>query len=107
MFNLKAKKSLLAFVTAIVLAITGCTATHKQESTGQLIDSSAITTKVKAELLADPDVKSLPIKVKTYKSTVQLSGFVDSMQQKQRAVAIASNVPGVRSVQDSLVVKRH
>jgi len=99
------RKILLAAVLAATAALAGCASTSKQESTGQYLDSSAITTKVKANLLADPDVKSMPIKVKTYKGTVQLSGFVDSYAQKQKAIADAKSVPGVREVKDSLVVK--
>ncbi|MGE5446544.1 MAG: BON domain-containing protein [Ignavibacteriales bacterium] len=78
--------------------------THK--SVGQYIDDSAITTKVKAALLADPDVSGLDVKVKTYKGVVQLSGFVNSPQQASRAVRIAQDVDGVRKVEDKLTVKR-
>ena len=95
----------MAALFAITTALAGCASTSKQESTGQYIDSSAITTKVKANLLADKDIKALPISVETYKGTVQLSGFVDNNQQRQKAIAAAKSVPGVTSVKDSLVVK--
>ena len=87
--------------------ITGCAATAHQESTGQYLDSSALTAKVKAKFLADKSVKSLPITVNTYKNVVQLSGFVDNTFQKQRAVAIARSVPGVKQVNDAIVVKKY
>jgi len=99
------KKILLVAALAATAALAGCASTGKQESTGQYLDSSAITAKVKANLLADSDVKSMPIKVKTYKGTVQLSGFVDSDAQRQKAIEDARSVPGVREVKDSLVVK--
>lgn len=102
----------IKLVAAIAAALTSiglvsCTNTYHHESTGQFIDSAAITTKVKANLLSDKSIKSLPITVKTYKHTVQLSGFVENNYQKQRAVAIAQNVAGVENVQDSLVIKTH
>ncbi|SRR5579875_2237341 len=78
--------------------------THK--SLGQYIDDSGITTKVKAALVADPDVNGLDIKVNTYKGVVQLSGFVNSPQQASRAVQIAQDVNGVKKVEDKLTVKR-
>jgi osmotically-inducible protein OsmY len=69
------------------------------------VDSSVITTKVKTALLADPDVSGLAIEVETFKDVVQLSGFVDTKEQAQKAVEIARNVEGVRSVKNSLIVK--
>lgn len=86
-------------------SLIGCSTAPKQESTGQYIDSSVITTKVKAKLLNDPQVKSIPVTVKTYKSVVQLSGFVDNNYQKRRIVRLASEVEGVTEVEDFLVVK--
>lgn len=104
--TIKSKNTLIiAALLGITTAITGCASTSKQESTGQYIDSSAITTKVKANLVADKDIKALPISVETYKGTVQLSGFVDNDQQRQKAIAAAKSVPGVTAVKDSLVVK--
>jgi len=91
--------------------ISACAPTQHQESTGQYVDSSTITVKIKSKLLADKNVKSLPITVKTYKNTVQLSGFVDNAQQKAEAVAIANQVVNSQGgdvnyvVKDSLVVK--
>jgi len=93
----------LAFMSVALFA--GCTSMHKSESAGQFVDSSVITSKVKAKLLADDQVQSLPITVKTYKNTVQLSGFVSTPQQKIRAEAIARSVEGVEAVNDALVVK--
>lgn len=110
MIKLSSKTLLILGLTALPVvgaSLTGCTATNRQESTGQYIDSSVITTKVKAKLVADKSIKSLPITVKTYKSTVQLSGFVDNNYQKQRAVELTQSVSGVTEVQDFLVVKKY
>lgn len=99
--------SLLSVVAFGNVLLVGCVASHQQESTGQYMDSSVITTKVKARLLNDRYVKGLPITVITYKNIVQLSGFVDSMAQKQRAGMLAASVPNVISVENNLVVKKH
>lgn len=86
--------------------IASCSTAHHQESTGQFVDGTVITTKVKAKLLADEDVNGLPITVKTYKNVVQLSGFVNNNFQKNRAVALARSVEGVSAVEDSLIIKK-
>lgn len=91
---------------ASVGTLTACTNTYHQESTGQYVDSSVITTKVKSRLFADNNIKSLPITVKTYKNIVQLSGFVNTPAQRLRAMQIARNVDGVSEVQNFLVVKK-
>jgi osmotically-inducible protein OsmY len=87
--------------------LQACSAAHQQESAGQYIDSSVITTKVKAKLLRDKHLSGTSITVKTYKNTVQLSGFVKNLSQKQRAVTIAQSVEGVGEVQDALLIKKH
>lgn len=87
------------------VAVSACSSTPKQESTGEYVDSAAITTKVKAELINDPVTKAGQISVETFKDIVQLSGFVDTAASKTRAEQIARNVKGVRSVKNDLVVK--
>jgi hyperosmotically inducible protein len=72
---------------------------------GTDVDDSAITTKVKSALLADADVKSSDIKVETRKGEVQLSGFVDTQAQMDRAVAIAKGVEGVKKVDNNMSLK--
>lgn len=109
---MKTNKIAYALLFATILSsssvmLTSCASANRQESTGQYFDSSVITTKVKSKLLADKQIKSLPITVNTYKNTVQLSGFVDTRAQKARAVDIARSVVGVNYVKDSLVVKPH
>ena len=79
--------------------------TPKQESTGEYVDDSVITTKVKALLAEDDFLKSFKISVETYKGTVQLSGFVNSQQAVDKAGQIVRGVKGVRSVRNDLIVK--
>jgi len=92
-------------VLALVTFIAGCAGTSTRESTGEYIDDTTITTKVKAEIFNDPMLKVLQINVESYKGIVQLSGFVDSKQAAERATQIAGAVDGVRGVKNSLVVK--
>lgn len=89
----------------VALALTGCAATPVQESTGEYIDDTAITTKVKTNLLNDPVVSGLSINVETFKGAVQLSGFANSVLERERAEALARSVGGVRRVQNDVHVK--
>ena len=90
---------------ALISSSIGCAATTKHESTGQYVDDSAITTKVKAAIFDESSLKTLQINVKTYRAVVQLSGFVDSTQSVIKAGEVARGVTGVISVENSLVVK--
>ncbi len=109
MINLKTALTVALLTLPVVGTsfLTGCASTSHQESTGQYVDSSAITVKVKSALLANDNVKSLPITVNTYKGGVQLSGYVDNKFQKRKAGEIASHVEGVKVVQNALIVKPH
>lgn len=89
----------------LIATFAACASTPKQESTGEYVDDSVITTKVKSLLAADDFLKSFQISIETYKGTVQLSGFVDSAQASAKAVEIANSVKGVKAVENSLVVK--
>lgn len=89
----------------LITAIAACASSPKQESTGEYIDDSVITTKVKSLLAADDFLKSFEIGVETRKGVVQLSGFVDSQKTVNKAVEIARSVGGVKSVKNSLIVK--
>ena len=90
------------FIIALMLSALGCGSTPQQSSTGQFIDDSAITTKVKTGIFNEPSLKSGQITVETYKSVVQLSGFVDSAASMDKAVAIARSVQGVSSVKNDM-----
>jgi osmotically-inducible protein OsmY len=89
----------------LITVFLGCAATHKRESTGEYIDDSAITAKVKAAIFNEPTLKTLQINVETFKGVVQLSGFVDSAQSVNKAGAVAGNVKGGVSVKNDLVIK--
>ncbi len=97
--------ALLALSSGAALLPTGCSATSTRESTGEYVDDSAITTKVKAAFVRDPVVKALDVKVETFKGVVQLSGFVDTPDQKARAEQIARNMPGVQNVRNNIAIK--
>lgn len=94
------------FIAALALTLSACAGSRTQESTGQYIDDSAITSKVKTALARDPYTDALDITVETYKGVVQLSGFVDSESERRRAAQIAEAVSGVQSVRNDLRVKR-
>lgn len=100
-------KNLGKYLTALFLAVTlvsvvGCASTKHSEGTGEYIDDSAITTKVKAAIFNEPGLKSAEINVETFKGVVQLSGFVNSNADIQRAVHVARGVKGVKSVKNDM-----
>jgi osmotically-inducible protein OsmY len=96
------KMLLIGFFSLIIIA---CTASPLSESTGEYLDSSTTTTKVKASLVDELGTNGFFVKVKTYKDEVQLSGFVDTQRIKLRAGAIAAGVDGVRNVRNDIIVK--
>lgn len=99
-----ARISVLLAAVALTL-VAGCAETPKHESTGQYIDDSAITTSVKAAIFNEPMLKSMEINVETFKGRVQLSGFVSSRAQIDRAVQVAQGVKNVSSVANDMRVK--
>jgi hyperosmotically inducible protein len=90
-----------------VLAAAGCasSAPAKHQSTGEYLDDSVITTKVKAAIFNEHNLKSTEINVETYAGVVQLSGFVSSADAQNRAVLIAGRVDGVKSVTNDMHLK--
>jgi len=104
MTTLKRTMKLMACFV-LTIAFMGCAATSKHESTGQYVDDSVITTKVKTAIFKEDTLKSMQINVKTYKGVVQLSGFVDSSQNVAKAGEVARRVEDVVSVQNDLLVK--
>ena len=90
---------------ASVALFSGCAATSTQSSTGEYIDDTAITAKVKTALFQDELIKGRDISVETFKGTVQLSGFVNTSREKELAGSIAAGVKGVTSVKNSLTIK--
>jgi hypothetical protein len=101
------KHRILSFLVcvALVTVFVGCASTPTRESSGQYVDDSVITTKVKAAILDDPSLKVFQINVETFKGEVQLSGFVDSARSVSKAGEVARGVAGVKSVKNNLVVK--
>ena len=91
--------------TAMLFTTLGCASTSTKESTGQYVDDSVITTKVKSAILGEPGLKVSEIKVETFKGVVQLSGFVNSRDDINSAIKIASNVDGVKSVKNDMQLK--
>jgi hyperosmotically inducible protein len=103
-------KQLGKYISALFLAVTlvsavGCASTSKQEGTGEYVDDSVITTKVKAAILNEPELKVAEINVETFKGAVQLSGFVSSQAAANKAVEVARGVGGVKSVKNDMRIK--
>ena len=98
--------SAIKIVAIMLIAVfLGCASTPTRESTGEYIDDSTITTKVKAAIFNDPSLKVFQINVETFKGEVQLSGSVDSDQIVNKAGEVARGVGGVNSVKNDLIVK--
>ena len=97
----------LAAIAGIVFltATLGCASTATHEGTGEYVDDTVITTKVKAAILNEPSLKSAEINVETFKGVVQLSGFVSSPANETTAIAVTRNVGGVKSVKNDMRLK--
>lgn len=96
----------VAFLAALLLsALVGCASTSKQSSTGEYIDDTVITTKVKAAILEDEELKVTEINVETFKGVVQLSGFVSTQSDINKAATLARSIEGVKSVKNDMRVK--
>ncbi len=93
------------FIAMTLTSVLGCASTSKQEGTGEYVDDTVITTKVKHAILHEPSLKSAEINVETFKGIVQLSGFVSSQANINRAVEVARSVKGVKSVKDDMRLK--
>ncbi len=89
----------------LLVSLLGCASTSKREGTGEYIDDTVITSKVKTAVLAESSLSSAEINVETFKGVVQLSGFVNSRADITKAVAVARNVPGVTSVKNDMRLK--
>jgi hyperosmotically inducible protein len=93
------------FLAVLLVSMLGCASTSKHEGTGEYVDDSVITTKVKAAIFNEPSLKVAEINVETFKSVVQLSGFVSSRADMSKAVEIARGVSGVTSVKNDMRLK--
>jgi osmotically-inducible protein OsmY len=104
MTNITRRFASVAGILFMALAL-GCASTAKQEGTGEYVDDTVITTKVKAAILNEPTLKSAEINVETFKGVVQLSGFVSSQAAENKAVEVTRTVPGVKSVKNDMRLK--
>ena len=95
-----------AIALIVLLGLAACAETAHQRSTGQYVDDSTLTARVKTALIGDEQVKARNIDVDTYKGVVSLSGFVESRGEAERAVTLAQKVDGVRSVKDDMHVRQ-
>ena len=103
--TLSFKRISIALAAASLTVLMGCAATSKSEGTGQYIDDAVITTKTKAAIFNDANLKASEINVETYKGRVQLSGFVKSQADINHAVDLARTVEGVSSVKNDMRLK--
>lgn len=103
-------KLLLIILSCLVLSlafpVSSYSASSHQETSAEYLKDSSITADVKARLLADDEIKSLHISVKTVKGVVFLTGYALSKEQREKAVMIASKVDGVKSVKDKIIIKK-
>ena len=100
------RTTLAAAMTAIVLlTATGCAVSRGQESVGDYIDDTTITTQVKSRFVENKQVDAASIRVETMKGTVMLSGFAKNMTEKNTAETIARGVKGVVSVRNEIAVR--
>ena len=103
---MRVRKYFILLLSVVLFAgLVGCASTPTSESTGQYLDNTVITAKVKSQLLGKLGGQSVGIKVKSYKNDVQLSGFVDDVQTVNEAEAITLEVPGVKTVHNNIMVK--
>ena len=93
------------FMTLALLFSLGCASTPTKEGTGEYVDDSVVTTKVKTAIFNEPTLKSAEISVETFKGVVQLSGFVSSQSNINKAVEITRGVKGVTSVKNDMRIK--
>ena len=101
----KINYSSVILIAVICILTAGCASTRTQESPGEYVSDTWITTKVKTLLAKDSVVKATEVNVETFKGVVQLTGFVTSRAAIDQAVLIANNVEGVKSVKNDMKVK--
>jgi len=99
------KRISVVFSAVLLASMLGCASTSTKEGTGEYVDDSVITSKVKAAILNEPTLKVAEINVETFKGAVQLSGFVTSQANIYKAVDVAQHVGGVTSVKNDMRLK--
>lgn len=103
MKNMRIVTSLLAAL--MLTSVVGCAGSAKQESVGEYVDDTVITTAVKAAIVNEPTLKVAEINVETFKGVVQLSGFVAKQDSIATASTVARGVKGVKSVKNDIRLK--
>ena len=99
------QKIVSGLFVAALFSVVGCASTQTKEGTGEYLDDTVLTSKVKASIFNEPSLKSTEINVETFKGVVQLSGFVAQAGDVAKAGALARSVQGVRSVKNDIHVK--
>lgn len=99
------KRVSILLLALTMTAVAGCASTSTQEGTGEYIDDTVITTKVKTAIFNEPTLKSTEVNVETFKGVVQLSGFSSTQAGIHRAAAVASMVNGVKRVNNDMRLK--
>ena len=99
------RRTAAAALFAVSATLVACASGPRTEGTAEYVDDTVITTRVKSAVLAEPTLKSAEINVETFKGRVQLSGFVNSQNDINRAVVVARAVPGVTSVANDMKLK--
>lgn len=89
----------------MVAFMSACAGSQTKESTGEYVDDSMITSKVKAKLLGDKEVSGLAVNVETFKGVVQLSGFAKTEAERQKAAQLARSVGGVKDIKNDIQLK--
>jgi osmotically-inducible protein OsmY len=102
---MKSFRSVALIVAFALASAAGCASTSRSEGTGEYVDDTVITAKVKTAILQEPSLKSTEINVETFKGVVQLSGFVSSSANVSTAMMVARDVKGVKSVKNDMRVK--
>jgi osmotically-inducible protein OsmY len=92
-------------VGALAVTLAACAAVQGRETTGEYVDDATISTKVRAEIIRDPNLKMGQIGVETMQGVVQLTGFVDTPQASATAGQVARAVKGVKEVKNNIVVR--
>src|SRR4051812_2716327 len=103
--NIAQRLATTVFTASLAMTMVACASSPTKESTGEYVDDSVITSKVKAAIFNEPSLKSTEINVETFKGDVQLSGFVAQAEDAKRAADIARGVKGVTSVKNDIRVK--
>lgn len=103
---MKTRHGLSGLILSMFFAVcAGCGSTNTESSAGEFIDDTVITTKVKAAIFNDPDLSVREINVETFKGVVQLSGFVNTQAEIEKAGNVAREITGVTSIRNDILIK--